>query len=182
MPTIVSHAVAALALANFIPRTFRSAKFWLLVATCSIVPDFDVIAFPLGIPYSHLLGHRGLLHSILFAIIWGPIVSEIFYRDEKFLSKSWIILTAFFSVATLSHGLLDALTNGGLGVAFFAPFDNARYFFPSTPIQVSPLSFSRVFEQGVSLFTSEILWIWLPSLILISLSRLMRVDSAKESS
>jgi membrane-bound metal-dependent hydrolase YbcI (DUF457 family) len=40
---------------------------------------------------------------------------------------------------TASHGFFDALTSGGLGIAFFAPFDNTRYFFPIRPIPVSPL-------------------------------------------
>jgi hypothetical protein len=40
------------------------------------------------------------------------------------------MLIAHFSFVTASHGMLDAMTDGGLGVAFFAPFDNARYFFP----------------------------------------------------
>jgi hypothetical protein len=29
----------------------------------------------------------------------------------------------YFFLAAASHGLLDAMTDGGLGVAFFAPFD-----------------------------------------------------------
>jgi hypothetical protein len=33
-------------------------------------------------------------------------------------------------LATAGHGLLDAMTNGGLGLAFFSPFDNHRYFLP----------------------------------------------------
>jgi inner membrane protein len=40
------------------------------------------------------------------------------------------------AVATASHGILDAFTNGGLGVAFFAPFDKTRYFFPVTPMKL----------------------------------------------
>jgi inner membrane protein len=66
-----------------------------------------------------------------------------------------------------SHGLLDALTNGGLGVALLAPLDNSRYFFPVTPIQVSPIgirSFLR--DGGFSVLASEVPWVWLPSLVL----------------
>src|SRR6267378_8050335 len=47
-------------------------------------------------------------------------------------------LWRFFFLATASHGLLDAMTNGGLGVAFFAPFCDTRYFLPWQPIVVSP--------------------------------------------
>jgi hypothetical protein len=41
----------------------------------------------------------------------------------------------YFFVVTASHGALDAMTDGGLGIAFFAPFDNTRYFFPFRPIK-----------------------------------------------
>lgn len=65
------------------------------------------------------------------------------------------------------HGFFDAMTNGGLGVAFFAPFDNTRYFLPWQPIQVSPIGVANFFsEWGLSVIISEFLWIWLPALVL----------------
>ncbi|MHC4444672.1 MAG: hypothetical protein ACYTF1_17650 [Planctomycetota bacterium] len=42
---------------------------------------------------------------------------------------------------TASHGLLYALTDGGLGIALLSPFDTTRYFFGWIPIQVSPIGF-----------------------------------------
>jgi membrane-bound metal-dependent hydrolase YbcI (DUF457 family) len=39
-----------------------------------------------------------------------------------------------------SHGVLDALTDGGKGVAFFSPFDTTRHFFPVRPIPVAPIT------------------------------------------
>jgi inner membrane protein len=55
------------------------------------------------------------------------------------------------------------MTDGGLGVAYFAPFSNARYFLPWRPIQVSPLSVAGFFSGGAPrILESEILWIWLP--------------------
>lgn len=36
------------------------------------------------------------------------------------------------------------LTDGGLGVAFFSPFDNKRYFLPWRPIRVSPISVTHI--------------------------------------
>lgn len=63
----------------------------------------------------------------------------------------------------LSHGLLDALTNGGLGIAFLSPFSNERFFFPIQPIEVSTLNPIRFFQgQGFSVITTELLWVWLP--------------------
>jgi len=73
-------------------------------------------------------------------------------------------LWTYFFVATASHGFLDAMTNGGLGVAFFSPFDNTRYFLPWRPIVVSPISVNRFFsERGLAVLQSELLWIWIPA-------------------
>ncbi|HSV89890.1 MAG TPA: hypothetical protein VLH80_02270, partial [Nitrospiraceae bacterium] len=64
------------------------------------------------------------------------------------------------------HGVLDAMTNGGLGVAFFSPFDTTRYFFPLRPVFVSPIGVSEFFsEYGVRILASEAIWIWLPSCV-----------------
>ncbi|MEP7324822.1 MAG: metal-dependent hydrolase [Gemmatimonadota bacterium] len=70
---------------------------------------------------------------------------------------------AFFFLATASHGFLDTMTDGGLGVAFFSPFSNTRYFLPWRPVQVSPIGLSRFFTaRGWAVFQSELLWIWIP--------------------
>ena len=67
----------------------------------------------------------------------------------------------------VSHGILDALTNGGLGIAFFAPFSNERYFLPIQPIQVSTLQVQHFFsEHGITVMKSELLYVWLPLLFL----------------
>jgi len=60
------------------------------------------------------------------------------------------------------------MTNGGLGIAFFSPFDPARYFLPWRPILVSPIGAS-VFFHPVELggqFGAEVLRVWGPALAL----------------
>jgi len=85
----------------------------------------------------------------------------------------------YFFLATASHGLLDALTDGGLGVAFFAPFDNHRYFLPWRPIHVSPIGAGRFFtHRGLEVLQSELLWIWLPAALLALSVWLMRRRAA----
>ena len=70
--------------------------------------------------------------------------------------------------ATASHGVLDAMTDGGLGVAFLAPSDDAGYFLPWRPIPVSPISASRFFsDRGLVIMQAEVLLIWLPAAILL---------------
>jgi inner membrane protein len=81
------------------------------------------------------------------------------------------LLALYFVAITASHGVLDALTSGGPGVAFFAPFDSTRYFFPWRPIPVSPLA-SRFFsEWGWRVFSAELALIWLPAGIVALVAR-----------
>jgi inner membrane protein len=90
-------------------------------------------------------------------------------------------LFLYFFLCTVSHGVLDAMTDGGLGVAFFSPFDTTRYFFPVRPVLVSPIGVSEFFSAyGVRILTSEALWIWLPSGVAFLVFRVaQRLWSAK---
>jgi inner membrane protein len=143
-------------------------RFWVLAAVCAALPDADALGFGLGIHYSDPLGHRGLTHSFFFALAIGFLVVILFFRNIEFGSRNWWTLVAFFFVATASHGVLDALTNGGLGVAFFAPFSNTRYFFPWHPIEVSPLGIEPFLSsRGVEVMVSELKWVWIPSGLLV---------------
>jgi inner membrane protein len=77
--------------------------------------------------------------------------------------------------ATASHGLLDAMTDGGLGVAFLSPLDNRRYFLPWTPIRVSPIGVARFFgARGFAVLQTEVLWIWLPAAVLAMCAWILR--------
>jgi inner membrane protein len=140
-----------------------------------MLPDIDVVGFSFGVHYEDLLGHRGLTHSLFFALLVGLAVVTLLFRDAPPLSQRWIRLVIFFFLFTASHGVLDAFTNGGLGVAFFAPFSNKRYFFPWTPIEVSPIGL-RHFSGGraVEVILSEIVWIWIPAAILVVTAWLLR--------
>ena len=103
---------------------------------------------------------------MLFAALIATVVMILgFRRGTQGLSpfSFWVYLF----LATASHGFLDAMTDGGLGVAFFAPFDNQRYFFPWRPIRVSPIGVGRFFsDRGLAVLRSELLWIWTPAMIL----------------
>jgi inner membrane protein len=69
--------------------------------------------------------------------------------------------------------VLDAMTNGGLGVAFFSPLNAQRYFFSYRPIQVSPIGIGHFFNgRGLSILMSEVLWIWWPALVFAALIRI----------
>lgn len=130
----------------------------------SILPDIDVLTFKFGIHYASPWGHRGFTHSLFFAALWSLLLVLLpFFKMVIFRFRLYLL---FFS-ATISHGLLDALTNGGLGVGFLTPFVPYRYFFEIRPIQVSPIWVNHFFSQtGWLVIKSELLWIGVPCLAL----------------
>jgi inner membrane protein len=168
MPSVPSHAVAALGIATCFYRPGIPNRVWLAGAVCSMVPDIDVVGFRFGIHYGDFWGHRGFTHSLTFAaLLAGTILILVFPSGVPNLSR--LLLCSYLFLATASHGFLDALTDGGLGVAFFAPFDNTRYFLPWTPIRVSPIGISRFFShRGLAVVKSELVWVWVPTLILVA--------------
>jgi inner membrane protein len=158
-----SHAVAALSIGTCFYRRDIPKRVWIAGALCSVVPDLDVVGFRFGIRYGDFWGHRGFTHSIFFAALLAGIVSSLGFRHvSPGANRFWIWNYLF--LATASHGFLDAMTDGGLGVAFFSPFENHRYFLPWRPIRVSPIGMGRFFsDQGLAVLQSELLWIWLPA-------------------
>ena len=175
MASAFGHAFAAIALGTSLPKIYRSTKFWILATICSILPDADVIGFSFGIPYESFWGHRGFSHSLLAALLIGIIITIIFY-SAVILSKKGILLILFFTLATASHAVLDAMTTGGLGIAFFSPWDDTRHFFDWRPIQVSPIGIENFFSKwGLRVIMSELIYIFIPCTIYISTLYIIRL-------
>jgi len=162
--SILSHPAVALGLKPWFQHSSFPSRIWLLGAVCTILPDADVIAFRFGIPYGAMFGHRGFTHSFVFAALLSAVLVGISARFGVRRS-SRLALFVYLFLCTASHGVFDAMTSGGLGVAFFAPFSSERYFFPWRPIRVSPLVISSFFSaRGLAILQSELLWVWLPVL------------------
>jgi inner membrane protein len=174
MPTIFTHAAAALAVGKVCAVAQKMpARFWLLSALCAVLPDADVVSFSFGVARGSMLGHRGLSHSLAFALLVALLVVGLAFRRTAPFSKGRLVL--YFFAVTASHGLLDALTDGGSGVAFFAPFDPTRYFFPWRPIEVSPISLDRFLSpRGMEVMKSEVVWVWVPAALAVALAWLYR--------
>jgi inner membrane protein len=179
MASAFSHAIAAVAIGSVALSVSRPAvragvqswKYWSLAVFCAVIPDADAIGFWMGVPYDSLWGHRGITHSLFFALLLAIAVMYLFYRKEIIFSRPWWLLFLTFFIATASHPFLDAFTTGGKGVAFFAPFYDERYFFPWRVIRVSPISITRFFTgKGIKVLESEFVWVWIPSFILIGIS------------
>jgi inner membrane protein len=124
-------------------------------AALSMLADADVIAFRLGIPYSAPFGHRGATHSVMFALFAGCAFAALSSRgkDGRFWSLAFVA-----TVVAVSHPLLDALTDGGLGVALLWPFSNARFFAAWRPIPVAPIGARMLSSYGLHVLLIETLW------------------------
>jgi inner membrane protein len=164
MPTVLTHPVIAIGLFPWFRSQIGRTGVLIAGAVLTVAPDFDVIAFPLGIPYEHMFGHRGISHSLPFALTFSALAAGI---AARFWRLHFGLLWVYFFLCMASHGFLDMLTSGGLGIALFAPFTNERYFFDMRPIKVSAIGVSD-FQTGRwrIVMGSEFQWVWLPSISL----------------
>jgi len=179
MASIFGHCALGATLGKLLLPDRRHWRYWLLAAACAFLPDADVIGFKFHVPYASLWGHRGLSHSLLAAAVVASILTGLFglrrTANTPPAGRLWLLLF----LATASHGMLDAMTTGGEGVAFYSPFDQHRYFFGFRPIQVSPIGVKKfVGEWAARVLKSELLWVGLPCLALLALARFRRPAKA----
>src|SRR5438552_1401072 len=75
MPS-VGHVAVGLAAARLkgIPDGFTTWSWASLLVVLSALPDVDVVAFLLGIPYGAPFGPRGAIHSLAIALLVGIVV------------------------------------------------------------------------------------------------------------
>lgn len=171
MPSSFTHGVAAIALGRAYTARPLPLRFWLLSAACALAPDIDVMCTRFGIAYTSELGHRGITHSFLFAAVLSSlVVLTAFRKPVNGIGRPAIFALLF--LATVSHCVLDAMVDGTLGVAFFAPFSSHRYFLPWRPIVSSPVGWGFFSSAGATVILNEFVWIWLPSLTVIFAPRL----------
>jgi inner membrane protein len=166
MASAFTHVFAALSLGAAITPGRVIPRLLLVGAVCAVLPDADILGFRFGIDYAHMLGHRGLSHSLAFAAVTSLTATAVFFPGASWKSLRGRI-ALFLFVVTASHGVFDAMTNGGLGVAFFSPVDPARYFLPWQPVQVSPIGVASFFtERSLGVLWTELVWIAAPWTVL----------------
>jgi inner membrane protein len=117
----------------------------LAFSVLSMLPDLDVVGMRLGVPYGAPWGHRGATHSLAMAVALGLAFAWwMRERGDRFGP------TAVLAIAvTASHGLLDAMTDGGKGVALLWPVTAHRYFLPWRPIPVAPIGVGMLSGEGL---------------------------------
>jgi inner membrane protein len=161
--SVISHPAVPLALAVALGAGRVPPALTVAACVASVLPDIDSLGYAAGVPYGHTFGHRGFTHSLFFALLIALLSVPLARR----LGATPVMTFTIVLLAAASHGLLDAMTTGGLGVAFFSPFSNERYFLPWRRIVVSPIGLSGFLSnRGLRVLRSELVWIWSPCAVL----------------
>lgn len=176
MASLITHPAVPIAIATIVGRKIIPTPLLLMGVVFSMLPDLDGITFRLGIPYGSPLGHRGFSHSLAVAALCAIVLVPI----ARALKASGPNTLWFLFVSMASHGVLDAFTNKGHGVAFFWPVSTERFFFGFRPIEASPVSVKRFLSgRGIDILQSELLWVWAPLILLAVLCYCVRRVSAR---
>ncbi|HET7708587.1 MAG TPA: metal-dependent hydrolase [Sphingomicrobium sp.] len=177
MPTILTHAALPLVAAWGLRLPRRLALAGALLA---VAPDVDVIGRAFDVPHFDLLGHRGVSHSLLAALILALLAWPLIGRGRPFRS------VLFLFAAAASHGLADMATHGSKGIMLWWPLSQARYEWRLQPIEASGILARSVTDGSLpGLLLAEFLWLVLPALLLVALYRLGRrsyIDLARGQS
>lgn len=145
----LGHVAIGMAAGRAYGRRGRAAIVAMAVfSAISLLPDLDVVAFALDIPYAHAFGHRGASHSLAAALALGVLALAP-------PSESRLRTGVFVALVAASHSVLDALTDGGLGVALLWPLTSERYFAPWQPIPVAPIGAGMLSARGLYVIAIE---------------------------
>ena len=148
----LGHIAVGMAAARAYDRerpSWPSVAMW---SALSLLPDVDVVGFRMGVRYGDPWGHRGATHSLTFAVVVATAIAVVAWRDQRPALRTWIVAT----IVLVSHGLLDTMTNGGLGCALLWPFDLRRYFAPWRPIPVAPIGLAFFSRYGLTIAAAEL--------------------------
>ena len=66
-----------------------------------------------------------------------------------------MIIGGLTAVVCASHGVLDAFTDGGKGIALLWPMTAERFFFPWRPIPVAPIGAGMWSARGLFVLAFE---------------------------
>ncbi len=176
MASLFVHAVLPLVAA----RAFAFPKGYgrraaLVGALCGCLPDLDVITYALEVRAPEPLGHRGLSHSLLVALVVAALATLFVARGLARTSPHRKRIFLFFFASAAAHGLLDVFTQGEVGVALFAPFSFARIASPWKLLPACPVGLTEFLGYfGLLTLANEVLFVVAPVAVVTSLLRARR--------
>jgi inner membrane protein len=132
----------------------RAGRAMLAFSALSLWPDIDVIGMALGVPYGAPWGHRGATHSLAMAVVLALGAARVTRIEGRPIARAMLLAVC----VAASHGLLDAMTDGGKGVALLWPFSARRIFLPWRPIPVAPIGVGLFSLHGLEVMAWEALF------------------------
>jgi inner membrane protein len=115
-------------------------------ALLAMLPDADVLLVALG--------HRGASHSLFFAVAVGVLVGLI----ARHLGARGVRTAIVAAIAVASHGLLDAVGEGGRGIPLLWPFCEQRFMSPWRVLPDAPRGLEFLSWSGVVNITVEFIF------------------------
>jgi len=126
MPSSIAHASVAILASPLLDARWRTPRVIGLTAAAAAATDLDAIGRPFGYgDVAFLGGHRALTHSLSAALVVAAIALALVARKAEPRDRLRVALFVFCVVA--SHGMLDAFTTYGDGVAILSPFTGFRW-------------------------------------------------------
>ncbi len=161
----LTHALTGAALINVFPVPELRRRELLFAMFVSAAPDLDLApAFLANLPRNLIPGallfdpkwmhvHRGMTHSLFFAVVFGLASGWIFWRlgVRKGSPARWSV---FAVLALLSHVFFDLL-NGG--VALWSPFSGVWVSLADLPV-VDPFTLGPMLLCFLTVTQPSMLW------------------------
>ncbi|MBT8209754.1 MAG: metal-dependent hydrolase, partial [Eudoraea sp.] len=117
-------------------------KALLYGAIAGTIPDLDIIANYFTDTITATEWHRGFSHSILFCLLFAPILGGLVNKLERKYQLGWKPWAMLFFWCLFTHPLLDAFTTWG--TQLFWPFETRLAFnsiFVIDPLYTVPFLF-----------------------------------------
>ncbi len=161
----LTHALTGAVLADALPmpKSGRRGLFFAMFMGAS--PDLDLVpAFIAKLPYNLVPGeilfdskwmylHRGLTHSLVFAVVFGLVAGWLFWRVGAREGSFWK-WSGFAVLVLLSHDFLDLL-NGGVRLCW--PFSGGWVVLANWQI-VDPLTLAPLLICFLANHSPTTLW------------------------
>jgi membrane-bound metal-dependent hydrolase YbcI (DUF457 family) len=141
MSTFVGHALAATVLVSSSRSRIPAEEYRVVMALAifaAVLPDIDVF-LRVG---SSVVAHRGLTHSLLFAVIAAAALSLVV---RAFMDMATARLFLLLFLAYVSHLFLDFLMGAGPPIRPFAPFDDRGFL---APARLLPIAYYAKTAEG----------------------------------
>ena len=123
----LTHIVIGACIGDLVAGKKIGKRAMLYGALLQSIPDIDFIASFWLDPVNDLVAHRGITHSLLFAVCVTPVLAFVAKKLRHKNDLSYPFWNMFFISEILIHLLLDAFNAYGTG--WFEPFHHVRVSF-----------------------------------------------------